>query len=411
MSGEVDWAGGCIVAQGQLNRANVLRQLCAGLHQTITDRGYKQVTLDFRKCDGVTEAVFLPILPLVARYREQDGVAFQLQLPESNNLYRLFINTNWAHFIQPDRFDSVSEYDRHIPAQRFKTSERAYELVVDVIRFIMRNRELSRDSLSAVEWSLQEITDNVISHAKTEIGGFVQATLYQSRIEFVVADAGIGIPSSLGIENHQMALQKAIKEDKTRDCASNAGNGLFGSYQAASISKGQFEIHSGRAYLYYNKHLDRPEVREGPVPFSGTSVRCAIGQDDNQLLDRALKFSGQKLRPVDYVELTFETDGGEIVFAVQEHAQRDLGSRGGGASLRRQLENLLRYRERIVLDFKGVTVISSSFADEVFGRLFVELGPRAFMSRVLMRNVAPTVDGLIDRAIVQRTKLGNLPHL
>ena len=37
----------------------------------------------------------------------------------------------------------------------------------------------------------------------------------------------------------------------------------------------------------------------------------------------------------------------------------------------------------------------------------VEMGPRAFMSRIKMRNVDPTVEGLIDRAIMQRTRLGN----
>jgi len=57
----------------------------------------------------------------------------------------------------------------------------------------------------------------------------------------------------------------------------------------------------------------------------------------------------------------------------------------------------------VILDFNGVGVISSSFADEVFGRLFVEMGPCAFMTRI----VDQTVEGLIDRAIVQRTRLGN----
>lgn len=71
------------------------------------------------------------------------------------------------------------------------------------------------------------------------------------------------------------------------------------------------------------------------------------------------------------------------------------------------LENLLREGQAVTLDFSGVGVVSSSFADEVFGRLFVEMGPRAFMTRIAMRNVDRTVEGLIDRAIVQRTRLGN----
>ena len=96
-----------------------------------------------------------------------------------------------------------------------------------------------------------------------------------------------------------------------------------------------------------------------------------------------------------------------MVFVVKDEAQRDLGSRQGGIRIRGVINNLLRSHTPVVLDFDGVGVISSSFADEVFGRLFVDMGPRAFMKRIEMRHVDPTVEGLIDRAIMQRTKLGN----
>ena len=75
--------------------------------------------------------------------------------------------------------------------------------------------------------------------------------------------------------------------------------------------------------------------------------------------------------------------------------------------MRTTIENLLRTRRLIILDFVVVGVFTSSFADEVFGRLFVQMGPSAFMTRIEMRNVDSTVKGLIDRAIMQRTKFGN----
>lgn len=96
-----------------------------------------------------------------------------------------------------------------------------------------------------------------------------------------------------------------------------------------------------------------------------------------------------------------------MIFNMREKAWREFGSRQGGKRIRGTIENLLNFAHSIILDFDGVGVISSSFADEVFGRLFVDMGPRAFMTRIEMRNVDPTVEGLIDRAIVQRTKLGN----
>jgi len=56
-----------------------------------------------------------------------------------------------------------------------------------------------------------------------------------------------------------------------------------------------------------------------------------------------------------------------------------------------------------VVDFKGVDVISSSFADEVFGRLYVLLGPLGFGSVFKFQNINREVAALIDRAIIQRS--------
>jgi hypothetical protein len=50
---------------------------------------------------------------------------------------------------------------------------------------------------------------------------------------------------------------------------------------------------------------------------------------------------------------------------------------------------------------------SSSFADEVFGKLFAELGAMEFMRRCEFCSVDTTVMRLIDRAISQRMKASN----
>ncbi len=264
-----------------------------------------------------------------------------------------------------------------------------------------------RNTLKTVEWALGEIIDNMWSHAESPTGGFMQATAYRTsnRVEFVVADAGIGISASMKEHNHALALQKAISEGVTRDKTENAGNGLFGSYRITTLSGGEFEIHSQNGFLYYR---DEIKLGQSRIPYDGTSVRCSTGLDNPMLLHEALRFEGKPHDPAhDYIERKFENEAGELIFNMKEHAVRSFSSRQGGKRVRRILENLLSERHAITLDFIGVGVVSSSFADEVFGRLFVEMGPRAFMTRIEMRNVNPTVEGLIDRAIVQRTKLSN----
>jgi len=58
--------------------------------------------------------------------------------------------------------------------------------------------------------------------------------------------------------------------------------------------------------------------------------------------------------------------------------------------------------QKIVIDFADVPLVSSSFADEAFGKLFLEMGPIAFGQRFQFQNLSDLVRQLIDRAISQR---------
>lgn len=387
-----------------------LRFLCTLLHQAIAVRGFPDVVLDFSECESITETVMLPLMPIVTEYRDHH-VRFKLHLPNNDVLARLFTNANWAHHISPDRYDQSMYAGGHVPALRFGSDDMsiASEILDRVMNLILGQLETSREALKALEWSLWEIMDNVPNHASSSIGGFIQATAYLSNneVEFVVADAGIGIPTSMGINDHAQALRQAIAEGTTRDKSSNAGNGLYGSFRVATMSDGQFEINSLNGSLY-SAPDGQVISRNNTIPYKGTSVRCRIGLSDHTLLDRALRFKGEPHDPTfDYIERKFENDGGDLTFNIREEARHALGSRQGGQLIRSAIENLLRMQHTVTLDFQGVGVISSSFADEVFGRLFVEMGPRAFMTRLSLVNVDTTVEGLIDRAIVQRTRLGN----
>jgi anti-sigma regulatory factor (Ser/Thr protein kinase) len=401
----IHWDGNTITCAGELNRSDAVRRVTAGLHQIIEVRGYLDLTLDFRGCSVVTETVMLPLMPIIVRYREVDNVTFKIELPDSPELYRLFTNTNWGYFVDPSRFSEITRRNDQIPAQRFAEPSAMGQLVSDFVTLVLKRSEVDRDTLHTVEWSLNEIMDNVITHSESEVGGFVQATAFENRVEFVVADAGIGIPASLGIRNPEHALRSAIEEGHTRNSESNAGNGLFGSYRAASLSNSQFEIFSYNGLLFYDRNRELAQTRYESVPFMGTSVRCGIGLTDPDLLKKALRFSGVASEPTGYIEIELETDEGNVVVSVKERAAGDTGSRAGGIRFRRLIENLLRDQPTVTLDFVDVPVVSSSFADEVFGRLFVNLGPRTFMSRILITNANQTVNGLIDRAIVQRTQL------
>ena len=84
--------------------------------------------------------------------------------------------------------------------------------------------DLERSDFAAFEWAVNEITDNVLVHSNSVVGGIVQVSTFakfRKRVQFVVADAGIGIPVSLRsgkpeIHSDMDALDQAIRRRVSR---------------------------------------------------------------------------------------------------------------------------------------------------------------------------------------------------
>ncbi len=298
---------------------------------------------------------------------------------------------------------------------RFENPSEQKSAVDVVIDSILSNISgYKREHLKAVEWSVNEITDNVLMHANSRDGGFLQLSAKPSAklIEFAVADAGDGIPKSLRSSQLQIAgdvdaLSKAIEQGVTRNQSIGQGNGLWGCYRLAVKSGGKFDIHSGNATLYYTSNAGLHSKREG-VPYSGTIVHCCINYGDNLIIDDILGLN-RKFDPVDRLELKYESNSDEVInFKLRDEAE-SLGSRMAGKKIRNTLRNLIECSQsKIKIDFENINLISSSFADEVFGKLFLELGPIGFSNRLDLSKVETTVRLLVEKAISQRVAYGKL---
>jgi STAS-like domain of unknown function (DUF4325) len=82
------------------------------------------------------------------------------------------------------------------------------------------------------------------------------------------------------------------------------------------------------------------------------------------------------------------------------------GSREIAREVRTKIENILRSTLKpITLNIRGVTIVSSSYADEIFGKLAKDLGLEVFRSRVEIVGSNPNVHGVIGRAVKQRTEM------
>jgi STAS-like domain of unknown function (DUF4325) len=275
---------------------------------------------------------------------------------------------------------------------------------------------LRPELLRAIEWSLDEITDNVLNHADCPQGGFLQVDAPKGSgfLQIIVADGGRGIPESMR-EGHprlrydQDAVGEAIKLGVTRSPEVGQGNGLAGALRVATFSGGIFQVRSYRSTVtarrsnagQYNQKVCGTAPEES---LRGTVVIMKIRTDTNFDVADALNV-------VNWVDdwgyLEAQYGDGNVHLRLSDETS-GLGSRGSGLQIRNKISTLLKAHpdQAVTLDWSGVPTISSSFADELVGRLFVELGPIIFNSRVRLVGMEPFVAALIDRAIRQRAVQG-----
>lgn len=403
-----------IQVQGDLREFHLL---LAQVHQCVEDAGFPDLTIDMSECTSAFQNSMLSVCAQVLAYREA-GVEVELIPPKERQLYNLFKNTNWGYYLDPRRFE-ISQFRGYtrIPATRYTTPDEQQSAVNRIVNVILGALpDLHRSNLASFEWAVNEITDNVLLHSDSTIGGLVQVSTFQKNtksVQFVVADAGIGIPTTLksgrpDIRSDTEALDQAIREGVTRDTSVGQGNGLFGTYRACSKSNGFFQVDSGHARLEYHPRKGL-SISNKNIPYAGTLVVATIDFSDPSLLEDALSFKGKKYHLVDYVETQYEGYDSKPIRFYMSQESHAFGSRVSGRPLRQKIHNIINISgaDQVIIDFEGVPVVSSSFADEAFGKLFLELGPIQFMQRVKLENMIDTVEWLVNKAISQRMQHGS----
>lgn len=389
-----------------------IRKVFAAIHETINNRGHQDIVLDFTRCNTAFSGGMLPLCAHIMQLRKS-RIDCSLIMPEGEKLRRLFESSAWAHFICPRDHDYPRRglLSRQVPAVLYETHEeqeaRLNELL-DKLLSVIPN--FNRSAFSAVEWALNEISDNVLNHSESKIGGLLQLSVFdpaKCRVEFTVSDAGNGVPATLRAAKPQIrsdvdALLEAVKSGVTRNVVDYQGNGLYGTLEICRVGGGKFSLNAGNAALICAQQS--VSARQENVPFTGTTVDALIDFSQPALLERALSIDGKVHKPVDFIELKYEQDNlNSIPFKLNDQSY-SFRSRPAGKPIRTKLSNLIQScpGQTVFVDFIGISVVSSSFADEVFGKMFVELGPMRFMQSVRLINVSPTVQALIDRAITQR---------
>jgi anti-sigma regulatory factor (Ser/Thr protein kinase)/anti-anti-sigma regulatory factor len=378
--------------------------------------------IDFTQCRFAAPAAMSAFVAEITKLR-REGVDFSLRLPSDTVLRNVFIQVGWAHYIEPSRFPvpPVSESSQ-APLLQFESDNEQGDVVNVLVDHLLKSTSsLARKDFSAVEWAINEITDNVLHHASSPVGGFVYLSISEeangppdgsNRVDVVVADAGLGIPRTLRtavvpVRDDRDMLDLAIREGVKGEASVGQGNGLYGSYRIAEGSGGSFMVHTGYAALESSRGVF--DLHSERIEHNGTLIISSMDYTQGNVLADALRFHQPYASLTDYIEIRYEMEGtdetGVLEFDLSKEAE-SLGTRGAGQRVRSKLLNLHRMArgvKAVAVDLTNVAMISSSFADEVFGRLYLEFGPTDFKRVFQLVGPNPTVEALINRAIRQRS--------
>lgn len=194
------------------------------------------------------------------------------------------------------------------------------------------------------------------------------------------------------------ALELAVRRETTSNPDYGQGNGLAGAIAIAQHNDGLFAITFGQGRL---RILDaNVEPKRHFPPLNGTCVEMQFSTDTDIDLPKALW--GHE--PSSYLEMKFEdVDGEESVFSLRDYAP-SFGNRITSGKIKTLILNLIRHSggKAVRVQMDDVSIVSSSFVDELFGKLFVKLGALEFARLVKVEAANPVYRNIIDQAILQR---------
>lgn len=293
---------------------------------------------------------------------------------------------------------------------RFDTPEEQYALVDAMVLELDKSARLAAGVRQCLDWSINEVTDNVLNHSRPNgnAHGYVmtQFVKAENRLKVCVFDTGVGIMESFvgskyaprdSGEAIRLAIEKGVTNGKGQ------GNGLWGLHEMVKLGKyGKFHIRSAGAEYLYNpaRGIESVRVARELDGFGGTTMVDfqVVCSESARLQD----IFGADYRPVDVWQEAHEDAEGTIHVVVAELAS-GYGARESAARVRHVVENAIDGDRRFVrLDFGGVTTCSSSFIDELLGKLIVKYGIVTYANMFKVENLKGLPAALANIAVDQR---------
>lgn len=291
------------------------------------------------------------------------------------------------------QFKRHPEQGRFMPLHPITDDDSVFEATNAVCDLVLHQFDNARTFLPAMEWAVNEVVDNIQMHAQTPIPGIVCAQYYHKmhRLDIGIYDMGRGIKASLSesmaLNDHEKAITKALQRGITRNRNEGMGNGLAGSLAISRRNKAEFHLWSGDTN--FNLSPDQTEsFVKLPIAW-GTGILFRLNTENPVALEDTFIADDSDTWSYLNAESDRIKESGGI--HIQSNC-RHTGSREAARPLRRKILNLLPdYDGVLVLDFENIQNASSSFLDELLGKLVRTLGTDTFTKKIQLANISSTL--------------------
>lgn len=387
----------------KLNHSRVVSEFIKAINDG-QKKGYDDFQINFSEIDAAFPNAVTPIAGILEHLKE-NSISFDFDGTPQIIIQNKMLKP--AFYIKSPQ----SETNRILnKVWKFSTSDDVAKLVDTYIDELQKCDRFHKGMLDSVEWALNEVMDNVIQHSDSS-HGYVMGQLHTNRkyIAFTIFDTGQGIYNSLRQSVHAPrntidAITLAIKEEVTRDKKIGQGNGLYGLHSIIKQGKRRLVITSGTgSYMYNNgdvKTFDRIPQLSKISPC--TIVDFQLDYSVDLSLDKALVFRGKQYNIINLRIENLEDEQGNIVYKIKEHAE-GTGTREAAIRVKNEIFNILQTKPKIIiLDFEGVAVVSSSFADELIAKLLLELGLFQFNNIIRLKGLDNSQQNILQRSVIQR---------
>ncbi|MDA8453486.1 DUF4325 domain-containing protein [Acidovorax sp. GBBC 3334] len=395
-----------IAFQGPLNWTGYLF-LQKRLFTEIVRQESKEVRIDLAGVERVYPNGAVPLIVLLEGYRRQ-GVAVRV---DGAQIHPAMLSHDYLALLDP----SAGVAPRLGPSavHVFHDDVEVNELINQKIHQVLGQAQYAPGVLPAFEWFLNEIAGNVLVHAEGQ-RGWMQVVVHPStqHLSVIVADDGMGIPESIRSSallrerfgdrvDDGEAIEIALREGVTSKPDFGQGKGLAGTIAIVKANPGAtMSITSRQGRVSYSLE-EGLKVRDHQPPLAGTLVDVQLDFSKPIEIEKALW--GHV--PVNFTEMLYGKDlpVGVMRLSLCDEAP-SFGNRITATRIRTKIENLLATAPADVLeiDFHGVSILASSFADEVFGKLAAKLGIIGFSRRLRFLNLNAFCQGVIDDVVQAR---------